>query len=158
VTRGAALVVSLREAEARVRAVLAAVDERSWSAIPSPGVWSIGKEAEHIAEAALLHQWQVRLTIGEPVGRQRPLIERRQLTTPLTLAEADALIRERTDESTKLIAELRDAQLELPTRPPRARGEVLASTIQRVLIGHYNVHATSIEAKLRQQNTDDSGS
>ena len=36
-----------------------------------------------------------------------------------------------------------------PTRPPRARSQVLAETIELVLIGHYDAHRDDIEAKRR---------
>jgi hypothetical protein len=48
----------------------------------------------------------------------------------------------------RLIRGLSDEQLDLETRPPRAGGQCLAETIERVLIGHYEVHRASIEAKL----------
>jgi hypothetical protein len=55
--------------------------------VPAPGVWSVGKEAEHVAEGAVLHQWIVRLSVGERVGASRPGVERKELTTRLTPAE-----------------------------------------------------------------------
>jgi hypothetical protein len=66
--------------------------------------------------------------------------------TPLEAAE---LIGRRTAESTALVASLTAADLALPTRPPRARPETLADTIERVLIGHYETHRVAIERKLR---------
>jgi hypothetical protein len=36
-----------------------------------------------------------------------------------------------------------------PTRPPRARAQSLAETIEGALIGHLNHHRDEIEAKLR---------
>jgi hypothetical protein len=48
-----------------------------------------------------------------------------------------------------LVIGLTDEQLNLPTRPPRVRDQRLAETIELVLIGHYDTHRLSIEAKLR---------
>ena len=47
------------------------------------------------------------------------------------------------------MATLSKEQLALPTRPSRARGEALAETIERVLVGHYDTHRRDIERKLR---------
>ena len=117
--------------------------------VPVPGVWSIGKEAEHLSEAAVYHLWIVRLTIGERLGSRRPTIERSRLTTDLSPEQAIALLLDRANEAATLVRALTDEQLDLPTRPPRAGDERLAATIERVLIGHYRVHLDAIAAKLR---------
>jgi uncharacterized damage-inducible protein DinB len=147
--RAAALVAALDGAAAPLLAAIEAVDDGLWNRVPKPGVWSIGKDAEHVAEAAVYHQWIVRLTIGERVGSGRPPIERAALTTSLTQRQAVDLIRRRTDEGIELIGGLSDEQLDLTTRPPRAGARILAVTIDLVLIGHYRVHRTEIDAKLR---------
>ena len=77
------------------------IDADRWQLVPEPGVWSIGKDAEHVAEATVYHQWIIRLA--------------------------------------------------LPTRPPRAKPQVLADTIDRVLIGHFDTHRAAIEEKLRHR-------
>jgi hypothetical protein len=59
------------------------------------------------------------------------------------------LIHQRSEEGAALIASLTDEQLALPTRPPRARSQRLAETIQDVLIDHYDTHRRNIEQKLR---------
>lgn len=102
-----------------------------------------------MADASTYHQWIVRLTIGHKVPSRRPLMERRQMTTELSPAEATELIRERAADGVRLIRDLTDEQLVLPTRPARANAQPLAETIERVLIGHYDTHRTEIEAKLR---------
>jgi uncharacterized damage-inducible protein DinB len=146
--RPGALAARLREAAATLIAVVARIDDGHWRVVPSPGVWSIGKEAEHVAEAASYHQWIVRLTIGQEVSKRRPPIERNQMTTGRSPREVAELIRQRTDESVGLLLVLTDDQLDLLTRPPRARGQHLGATIERVLIGHYDTHRAAIEAKL----------
>ena len=143
------LVERLREAAAALIALIEPIDDRRWRHIAKPGVWSIGKDAEHVADAAAYHQWIVRLTIGQKVSSRRPAIERKELTTRLAPSDATELIRQRTDEGARLIADMTDEQLRLPTRPPRAGAELLAGTIERVLIGHYDAHRADIEAKLR---------
>jgi DinB superfamily len=125
------------------------IDRGLWSVVAQPGTWSIGKEVEHVAEAAAYHQWIVRLTIGESVPSRRPALERRQMTSLLAPGEAVELLRQRTEDGARLLRELSDEQLDLPTRPPRARAQVLAVTIERVLIGHYDAHRADIEAKRR---------
>ena len=147
--RAALLVERLREAAAVLIAVIEPIDDRHWGYIAKPGVWSIGKDAEHVADATAYHQWIVRLTIGQKVSSRRPTLERKELTTRLAPREAVELIRQRTDEGARLLADLTDEQLSLPTRPPRAGAELLVGTIERVLIGHYDAHGADIEAKLR---------
>jgi uncharacterized damage-inducible protein DinB len=146
--RSSALARRLRVTTAAIVAVVESVDDDRWNHVPSPGVWSIGKEAEHVAEAAIYHQWIVRLTVGATVPSRRPAIERQLTTTALSPAQVVALIRRRAEEGEQLLLTLSDDQLDLPTRPPRAQGERLLTTIERVLVGHVDVHRAAIEAKL----------
>ena len=147
--RGAALAERLREAAANLVSVIEPIDDERWRLVPESGVWSIGKDAEHVAEAAVYHQWIVRLTIGQKVSSRRPALERLRMTSDLSPGEAAELIRQRAEDGARLILDLTDEQLDLPTRPPRANAQVLALTIDRVLIGHYATHSAEIEAKLR---------
>ena len=148
--RAAALAARLDEAAAALIAVIADIEPDRWQHVPALGVWAIGKDAEHVIEAAGYHQWIIHLTIGQKVSSRRPVLERKQLTTDLSPQEAVALLRRRTDEGAELILGLTDEQLNLPTRPPRARSQVLADTIELVLIGHHDGHRGDIEAKNRQ--------
>lgn len=150
--RGATLAARLDEAAAALTSVIAHIEADRWRHIPALGVWSIGKDAEHVIEAAGYHQWIVRLTIGQKVSSRRPVIERTQLTTDLSPQQAVALLRHRTEEGIELLLGLTDDQLNLPTRPPRARSQVLATTIELVLIGHYDTHRGDIEAKGRRES------
>ena len=148
--RAATLAARLDEAAAALIAVIADIEPDRWRHVPAPGVWAIGKDAEHVIEAAGYHQWIVRLTIGQKVSSRRPVLERKQLTTDLSPQEAVVLLRRRTDEGAELILGLTDEQLNLPTKPPRARRQTLAETIELVLIGHHDGHRGDIEAKSRQ--------
>lgn len=147
--RAAALAARLRAAAAGLIAILEPIDEDRWRHVPEPGVWSISKDAEHVVEAAAYHQWIVRLTIGDRVPKRKPVLERLRMTSELSPAEAIDLLRQRMEEGARLLLDLTDEQLDLVTRPPRARSQVLGDTIERVLIGHYRAHAADIEAKLR---------
>jgi uncharacterized damage-inducible protein DinB len=147
--RSRALAERLWTAAAALIAVVEPIDEDRWRHVSSPGVWSIGKDAEHVAEAAVYHQWIVRLTIGQKVSSRRPPIERTQMTTDLSAREAVGLLRQRTEDGARLLLDLTDEQLDLPTKPPRARAQALTETIERVLIGHYDTHRAEIKAKLR---------
>jgi uncharacterized damage-inducible protein DinB len=146
--RASALAVDLEQAAALVLALIANVPPDRWAQVPGPGVWSVGKDAEHLAEAAAYHQWIVRMTIGQPVAARRPQIERAQLTTNLSPREAGDLVLQRTEAGADLIRSLTEEQLVLPTRPPRAHDPSLAEIIDRLLIGHYRVHLSAIESKL----------
>src|SRR5690242_17389922 len=96
--RAEALTTRLRAAAAVFVAVVESVDHDRWSRVPSPGVWSIGKDVEHVAEAAIYHQWIVRTTIRQKVPARRPAIERNRMTTELAPHEAIELVGRRTEE------------------------------------------------------------
>ena len=147
--RAATLAARLDEAAAALIAVIEHIQPDRWRHVPAPGVWAIGKDAEHVIEAAGYHQWIVRLTIGQKVSSRRPVLERKRLITDLSPQQAVVQLRRRTDEGAELILGLTDEQLNLPTRPPRARSQALAETIELVLIGHYGAHRGDIEAKGR---------
>jgi hypothetical protein len=149
ITLAATLEAALSIAASDLLSVLQRIGPEHWTRVPGPSVWSIGKDAAHVAEAAVYHQWIVRLTIGEATSSGRPVIERRELTTAMTPVQTMALIRTRTDEGAALIARLGDDALALATRPPRAGSQTLADTIELVLIDHYRVHRRDIERKLR---------
>src|SRR5918995_400161 len=118
-SRAEALASRLQEVASELVAVIERIDERAWWHTPGPSVWSISKDADHVADAAAYHQWIVRLTIGEKVSSRRPSMERSQMTSERSPAELAALIRERTDDGVRLVRGLTDEQLDLPTRPPR---------------------------------------
>jgi DinB family protein len=145
------LATRLDAAARDVAAVIEAIELADWDRVPGQGVWSVGKDAEHLTEAVVYHLWIVRKTVGLPVSAGRPAIERSRLTTDLSPAAAADLLRRRTDEGVQLIGDLSEEQLALPTRPPRAGKPPLAVTIERVLIGHYRVHRDAIESKLRRR-------
>jgi uncharacterized damage-inducible protein DinB len=151
--QAATLAARLDAAAAALIAVIADIEPGRWQHIPAPGVWAIGKDAEHVIEAAGYHQWIVRLTIGQRVSARRPVLERKQLTTDLSTPQAVELLRRRTEEGTDLLLGLTVEQLNLPTRPARTRSQALAETIELVLIGHYDAHRGDIEAKTRARRT-----
>ncbi len=146
--RVAALVDRFLQASEALISLAETIAPERWMSVPKPGVWSPGKEAEHVADGAAYHQWIVRLSLGEKVP-PRPHIERAQLTARGSQQNVVDLLRQQANESVTLIAGLTDEQLDLPVRPPRARSPTLAQMIESVLVGHYDVHRTEIEAKLR---------
>ena len=128
---------------------MAEIEPDHWQRVPAPGVWAIGKDAEHVIDATGYHEWIVRRTLRQRVSSRRPVLERRRLTTELSPREAVERLRRCSTEGAALIAGLTDAQLDLPTQPPRARDQRLAETIERVMIGHYETHRAEIVAKDR---------
>jgi uncharacterized damage-inducible protein DinB len=147
-SRATTLEADLLAAASALISVLERIEPERWAHVPGPSVWSVGKDAAHVAEAAVYHQWIIRLTIGQKVSGRRPAIERQELTTTMTRKQAVDLVRRRTDDGAALISGLSREQLAMPTRPPRARGQILADTIRLVLIGHYDAHRRDIERKL----------
>lgn len=146
--RAAPLVKQLRSESSRLVALVESVPPDRWLRVPSPGVWSPSKDAEHVADAALYHQWIVRSTLRHKVSSNRPTIERMQLRAQRSQPEVIALIRARTAQSIELISALTPDDLELASRPPRNPPRTLADIIERVMIGHYRAHAADIAAKL----------
>lgn len=71
-----------------------------------------------------MHQWIVRRTIGDRVPSRRPAIERKVLTSELSVSDAV------------------DPAAACPRAAPR-------ETIERVLIGHIHTHRADIQAKLQ---------
>jgi hypothetical protein len=147
-SRAAILAEQLRQASEALISLVGSIAPERWGSVPEPGVWSPGKDAEHVADGAGYHQWIVRLSLGQRVP-SRPRIERAQLTSQRCQQDVVDLLRQRTNDSVALIGGLSDEQLDLPVRPLRARSLTLAAMIENVLIGHYEVHHTQIEAKLR---------
>ena len=147
-SRASALVEQLREASEALISVVEQIAPERWLEMPKPDVWSPSKDAEHVTDGAVYHQWIVRKTLGQKVG-DRPPVRREQMTAQLAQPQVVALLRQRTEESASLIQSLTDAQLELPAKPPHARPRTLAEMIAGQLIGHYRGHQADIEAKLR---------
>ena len=147
--RAAGLAGRLDRAATALIVVIEGVDSVRWAAVPGPGVWSVGKEAEHVSEAAALHLWIVRRTLGAASSSGRPSIERRRLTTDLSPTTAATRLRQRADALIAVVESLSEDRLELPTKPPRAGSPSLATTIGRLAIGHLDVHRIAITAKLQ---------
>ena len=147
--RADALARRLEEAAARLIGVIETIDDDRWRLVRQPGEWSISKDAEHVVEAAKYHQWIVRLTIGENVPKRKPVLERRQMTSEMSPGQAIEVLRQRTDDGARLLRNLTDDHLDRETRPSRANGQLLAETIEQVLIGHHDGHRADIEAKLQ---------
>ena len=149
--RAAALADRLETAFAELIDVMALVDPVAWEHVPGDGVWAIGKDVEHVIEAVGYHAWIVHRTIGTRVSSRKPVLERGRLTTGLTPAEAVAELRSPGAAAASLLRGLTDEQLGLETRPPRARSQVLAQTIEDVMIGHVGGHRRDIEGKLARR-------
>ena len=149
--RAAALADRLISARDGLTLLLERVDGNGWVRVSAPGVWSLGKDAEHVADGNVLHQWVVRLTIGQAKASGRPSIERKQLTSSRSPAEVIELVRATLDEAATLVRGLTDAQLDLITKPPKARSPTLAETIQGLMIDHVEHHRREIETKLRRR-------
>jgi hypothetical protein len=145
--RVAALVDRLRQVSEALISLVETIEPERWMSVPKPGVWSPGKDAEHVADGAAYHQWIVRFSLGQKLP-PRPHIERAQLTAQRSQRDVVDLLRRRTQEGVTLIGGLSDEQLDLPVRPPRARSARLAQMIEHVLIGHYDVHRSAIQGKL----------
>jgi len=146
--RAAALATDLHQAVEDLATLIGGIPPDRWNAVPAAGVWSVGKEAAHVAEALHYHQWIVHLTVGDKVPSRKPVLERLEMTTDLSPVEMIDLVRTRAAEGEALVGGLSDPQLDLVTKPPRANSPPLAQTIENTLIGHLRRHTGEIAAKL----------
>lgn len=140
--RAARLVEQLLDASNALIGLAERIPADRWLDVNTPGEWSPGKDAEHVADGNALHQWVVRSTLRHQPGK-RPVIERARLTARLAQPDVIRLLKARAQESSSLLTPLTDDQLGLPCRT-RTLGEF----IERVLIGHYRTHQAAIERKL----------
>ena len=146
--RATALADRLTNARDSLTSVLERIDLDDWLRVPAPGVWSPGKDAEHVADGNVLHQWVVRLTIGQAKASARPRIEREQMTSTRSPTEVIAFVHDTLGEAAILVRGLTDHQLDLVTKPPKAGAPSLAETVQGLMIDHVEHHRREIEAKL----------
>src|SRR4030088_2916314 len=77
--RASALANRLREAGAALIHTVRQVDEPDWVRVSEDGVWSPGKDAEHVTQGAAYHQWLVRTsalgdTSARPTGTERDVM------------------------------------------------------------------------------------
>jgi hypothetical protein len=147
--RARALAEELRAAVTELIAVVERIEPDRWSYVRKPDEWSPGKDAEHVADAAALHLWHVRRSLGLRQAGGRPAIERARLTALRSQGEIVALLGSFAECAASLIEGLTDAQLELFARPPRTPPRTVADIVARPLIGHVETHRRAIEAKLR---------
>ncbi len=149
--RATALARQVREAGAAFIATVEQVDDAHWARVPAEGVWSPGKDAEHVAQGAQYHQRIVRFTVegGEPArggGTVRDV-----MTAVLSKAEVLDSVRQQTEVSASLVEGLTDESLDLQA-PPMGNG--LPRTLEQMIVGqmihHYDEHRDNIEQKLAQ--------
>jgi kynurenine formamidase len=149
--RARALAERVREASASLAQTVAAVDDTHWAQVPRDGVWSPGKDAEHVSQGALYHQWLVRTAaLGEKLER-RGTTQRDVMTAELTPREVLAGLQQSAEESARLVETLSDAQLDLPAPPLASDGlpRTVAQMIEGQMIRHYHEHQWNIHTKLR---------
>jgi hypothetical protein len=71
--RATALANQLREAGAALIGTVRQVDDTAWARVAEDGVWSPGKDAEHVTQGAVYHQWLVRTSaLGDTSARPAP--------------------------------------------------------------------------------------
>jgi hypothetical protein len=148
--RARSLASQVRDAGAALIETIGQIDDSHWARVPEPGVWSAGKDAEHLTQGAVYHQWLVRTAaLGETVARGAGT-QRDVMTAQLSRAEVLAALAQRTEESARLVESLSDAQLDRPA-PPLGDGppRTVAQMIEGQMIHHYGEHQLSIETKLR---------
>jgi DinB superfamily len=142
------LAAQLRTTTERFIAVVERIGPERWAASRGER-WSLGKEAEHVAEAMAGFGWGVRLSVGEEVGPPPPNLERKALTARGPAEEVVEALRLTVESCARLVEGLSDEQLALAARPTRTR--TIGQAIERVLIGHVERHRREIERALRRK-------
>jgi hypothetical protein len=148
--RATALANRVREACAALISTVRQVDDAHWERVAEAGEWSPSKDAEHVTQGAVYHQWLVRTsalgdTSERPTGTQRDI-----MVAVLSKSEILDLLEQRADQSAVLVASLSDDQLALPAPrfgpdgPPRT----VEQMIEGQMIRHYHEHRENIAAKL----------
>src|SRR5437762_8974454 len=77
-SRVTALVERLRQVSEALIGLVGAIESERWMNVPRHGVWSAGKEGEHVADGAGYHQCIVRHSLGQ-IALAPPHLERAQL-------------------------------------------------------------------------------
>jgi hypothetical protein len=148
--RATRLATQVRAACAALIEAVGQVDDAHWGRVVEEGVWSPGKDAEHVTQGAVYHQWIVRRaalgdTSDRPVGTARDI-----MVAVLSKREVLEVLQQRADQSALLVESLSDVQLELAA-PPMGDGppRTVQQMIEGQMIRHYHEHRENIEAKLR---------
>jgi hypothetical protein len=69
VPRTARLIAQLNAASDALIGLTERIPSDRWLFVATPGEWSPGKDAEHVGDGNALHQWLVRSSLGQHVGR-----------------------------------------------------------------------------------------
>lgn len=149
--RAAALANRVREAGAALIQAVRQVDDAHWARVVEDGVWSPGKDAEHVTQGAAYHQWLVRTSALGETSERTAGTQRDIMVALLPQREVLDALQQRTEQSALLVASLSDDQLELPAPPLGADGppRTVEQLIDGQMIRHYHEHRENIEAKLR---------
>src|SRR5579859_1608770 len=100
--RARSLANQLRDAAAALSRTIGQIDDAHWARVPEAGVWSAGKDAEHVSQGALYHQWLVRTAaLGETLERG-PGTQRDVMTSLLARADVLSLLHQRSEEIARL--------------------------------------------------------
>jgi hypothetical protein len=150
--RATALANQVREAGAALIQNVGQVDDAHWGRVVEEGVWSPGKDAEHVTQGAAYHQWLVRTSALGDTSARSASTQRDIMVALLSKSEVLDALQQRTDQSASLVASLSDAQLELPapTMGPDGPPRTVQQMIEGQMIRHYHEHRENIKAKLRQ--------
>jgi hypothetical protein len=149
--RARALADAMREAGAALSDTVAAVDDSHWELVPGEGVWSAGKDAEHVSQGALYHQWLVRTAALGENSERRGATQRDVMTSQLTRSDVLAELQQCTQQCAHLVESLSDAQLDLPAPPLASDGlpRTVADMIDGQMIRHFREHQWNIHTKVR---------
>jgi DinB superfamily len=149
--RATVLANEVREAGTRLMQTVRQVDDAAWTRVAEDGVWSPGKDAEHVTQGAAYHQWLVRTTALGDTSPRSASTRRDIMVAVMPKDDILRLLEQRTEQSALLVESLSDEQLRMPapTFGPDGPPRTVDQMIKGQMIRHYHEHRENIEAKLR---------
>lgn len=121
----------------------------AWDRQRNPTEWAPSKDAEHVLEGAIMHQWVIRRSLGHKTTSARPPVERARMTASMPQQQVAERLRACTQEGISLISVLTPEQLQTQVKSASAKKRTVHDFIERTLIGHYESHRLAITTKLK---------
>src|SRR5450631_4652930 len=101
--RATALANQVRQAGTALMQTVGQVDDAHWGRVVEDGVWSPGKDAEHVTQGAAYHQWLVRTSALGDTSERSASTQRDIMVALLSKREVLDALKQRTDQSASLV-------------------------------------------------------
>jgi hypothetical protein len=139
----------LEQVAERFITFIESIEPAAWDRQGTPDEWAPSKDAEHVLEATVMHQWVVRRSLGHKTTSTRPPVERAHMTACMPQHHLVQRLRDCTQEGIELISGLTPEQLQTPVKSASAKKRTVQNFIEGPLIGHFETHRMEIAKKLK---------